>query len=49
MGRPWEIVEAEFVDHLAQRYGKLPREIRAEDASLLRDFELATMATKDGG
>lgn len=47
MGRPQEIVMAELVDHLAQRYGKLPREIRAEDASLLKDYWLATVAPKD--
>ena len=47
MGRPREIVEAEMIDALAQRYGRLPREIMAEDASLLKFVALATMAPKD--
>jgi hypothetical protein len=47
MGRPAEIMQAELVEALAQRYGRLPREILAEDASLLKHLALASMAPQD--
>lgn len=50
MIRPPEIVEAEIVDALAQRYGRLPREIREElerDPGLLAHFELVVTAPVD--
>ena len=47
MSRPVEIVEAEVVEALAQRYNRMPEQIRRMDASLLKHVTLATMAPSD--
>ena len=46
--KPPELVEAELIDNLCQRYGCLPSELLAEDASLLmRVVSIASMGRKD--
>jgi pyruvate/2-oxoglutarate dehydrogenase complex dihydrolipoamide dehydrogenase (E3) component len=34
--KPWELVHAELIDGLCQRYGCLPSQLMQEDAEILR-------------
>ena len=36
MKKPWELVHAELIDGLCQRYGCLPSQLMQEDAEILR-------------
>lgn len=44
---PSELEYALVIDGLAQRYGKLPREIEEEEIGLLRMVRLVQMGTPD--
>ena len=36
MKKPWELVQAELIDGLCQRFGCLPSQLMQEDAQILR-------------
>lgn len=47
MTKPAVLVRAELLDALGQRYGKFPREVEEEDASLLQLVAIASMGMKE--
>ena len=46
--KPIELAQAELIDTVCERYGKLPSEVFAEDVSMLRMLDVVNKGLKDG-
>lgn len=46
--RPWELIRAELIDGLCQRYGCLPSQLLEEDAEILQMVNIVGLGQPDG-
>lgn len=45
--KPLQLVSAELVDGICQRYGCLPSQLMEEDVSLIRILEIVSLGNKE--